>query len=291
MLDIQPQTRLNDYVIINKLSSYGKNAIFKAYIPRENEEYNDTTKCYIIKVIQYETAEEQAAYKNEADVLDLFKDIPTIIKYNETFILKNEITGDKRYIFEVMDFYPYIDLYDYHLEHINDPVDPDQIRSIAYQAFKIVSIIHKENVIHHDVKPGNFLIESLNPFTIKITDFEFAVRLDENGKTQQHLGTCFYMAPELLDCQLHDKSVDIWALGIMIYELTAKKKPFNLRQEQPQRFIIALKLKKVPLTFGENFKDPLLIDLLSKMLQHEADKRITADEALNHPYFDGFKNL
>lgn len=289
MIEIQPNTKLNDYVIINKLSSYGKNAIFKAYIPSPGEEFNEKTKCYIIKVIQYETEEEKNAYKNEAEILNLFIDEPTIIKYNETFILNNEITGGKQYIFEVMDFYPYIDLYDYHLEHINDPVNPEQVRSIAYQALSILSIIHKQNIVHHDIKPGNFLIDSLEPFQIKITDFEFAVKLTENGKTLQHLGTCFYMAPELLDCQLHDKSVDIWGLGIMIYELTAKKKPFNLRQEQPQRFIIALKLQKVPLTFGDNFKDPNLIDLLTKMLEKDASKRITADEALKHPYFEGFK--
>lgn len=291
MLQIQPNTHLNDYVIINKLSSYGKNAIFKAYIPSPGEELTDDTKCYIIKVFQYETEQEKQAYQNEINILKLFKDVPTIIKYNELFILNNDITGGKEFIFGVMDYYPYIDLYDYHLDHINEEVNPDQVRSISFQALTILGIIHKENIVHHDIKPGNFLIESLDPFKIKITDFEFAVKLKENEKTQQHLGTCFYMAPELLDCQFHDKSVDVWALGIMIYELTAKKKPFNLRQDQSQKFIIALKVKQVPLTFGDNFKDPNLIDLITKMLEKDPSKRITVEEALKHPYFDGFKDI
>lgn len=288
MLKIVPQTRINDYVILEEINSYCKNSLYKAYIPSPGEEFNNSTKCYIIKAIPYETDEDKEAYKNEEHILNLFNDIPEIIKYNETFILNSQITGGKQYNFAVMDYYTYIDLYGYHLEHINEKADPDQVRSIAYQALSILNIIHNHNIIHHDIKPGNFLIESLTPFRIKLTDFEFAVQLKENEQTQQHLGTCFYMAPELLNCLPHNTSVDIWAAGIMIYELTAKKKPFNLRLEQPQRFIIDLKIKKIPLSFDDNFQDENLKDLLTKMLEKNPDNRITASDALKHPYFEGF---
>ena len=159
----------------------------------------------------------------------------------------------------------------------------------AFQALTILDIIHKKNIIHHDVKPGNFLIKSLSPLVINITDFEFAVKLDDTNLTNQPFGTIFYMAPEMLSCEPHDKSVDIWALGIMLYEIAAKKFPFNMRPEQPQRFLIKMRIQKLQLVFDDNFKDPVFNDLLSKMLEKEAPNRITAEDALKHPYFDGFQ--
>lgn len=290
MIAIEPHSRLNEFVIIEEISSYAKNAIFKAYIPTfPDEEFNDSTTVYVIKAIPYETEEEIESYKNEAEIQQIFSNVSEIIKYSKTFILKNEVTGGKQYLFAVMDFYSFIDLFAYYSSHVNENVNPEQIRSIAYQALTIINTIHKQNVVHHDIKPANFLIESLSPFKIKITDFEFAVKLDDTNLTNQPFGTIFYMAPEMLSCEPHDKSVDIWALGIMLYEIAAKKFPFNMRPEQPQRFLIKMRIQKLQLVFDDNFKDPVFNDLLSKMLEKEAPNRITAEDALKHPYFDGFQ--
>lgn len=287
MLEIKPNSRLNEYVIIEEISSYAKNSIFKAYIPSQEEPFDESHhKVYIIKAIPYETDDEIESYKNEAEIQHLFSDVSEIIKYSKTFILKNEVTADKRYLFAVMNFYSFIDLFDYYSNH--ELAKVDQIRTISYQALTILNTIHKKNVVHHDIKPANFLIESLSPFKIKITDFEFAVKLSDDNQTNQPFGTIFYMAPEMLSCYPHDKSVDIWALGISLYEIAAKKLPFNLKFEQPQRFLIKMRIEKNQLTF-DNFSDQNFKDLLSKMLQKEPENRITAEEALNHPFFEGFK--
>lgn len=288
MLQIVPETQLNQYIIITQISTYARNSVFKAYIPTPGEEFNENTKCYIIKAIPFETKEEIECYNHQAEILNLFKDIPTIVQFKETFILNNQITGGKQYLFGVMDFCSYIDLFDFYSERENEEISPDQIRSIAYQSLKILDIIHKEKVVHHDIKPANFLIESISPLMIKITDFEFSVRLKSSDDlTDQPYGTCFYMAPEILNCQPHGMGVDIWALGIMLYELNAKRMPFNLREEQSQRCVIRARIKINQLSFDDSFKDPNQIDLLSKMLEKDPSNRISSAEALKHPYFNG----
>ncbi|KAK8846094.1 Serine/threonine-protein kinase ulk3 [Tritrichomonas musculus] len=285
MLTLQPQTRINQYVILGQISSCSKNSVFKAYIP-DGANVNEKTQCYIIKAIPFETEEEKDNYNNQAEILHLFHNITSIMQYNETFVMKNEITDGKQYLFAVMDFCQYIDLFDYYSE---GDIPSDVIRSIAYQALTILKIIHSKRVIHHDIKPANFLVESISPLVLKITDFEFSVQLHENQTTNQPFGTPWYMAPELFNCLPHDMGIDIWALGITLYELVARKLPFNLNENQPQKFIIRIKVSKNHLIFDEElFKDPDLIDLISKMLEKDQSERITAEEALHHHYFDGF---
>ena len=60
----------------------------------------------------------------------------------------------------------------------------------------------------------------------KVTDFGFAKALEQDQKETLSLGTPLYMAPELAQRQPYDSKVDIWALGVIVYELCTLKQPF-----------------------------------------------------------------
>ena len=79
--------------------------------------------------------------------------------------------------------------------------------------------------MHRDLKPANVLIFSLNPPILKVTDFGLAKKL-EGGKTWTLCGTPDYLAPEVILNEGHDWAVDYWALGVLIYEMTAGTPPF-----------------------------------------------------------------
>lgn len=87
------------------------------------------------------------------------------------------------------------------------------------------------------------------------------------------------MAPETLNKELQDKEVDIWALGVLLYELFHNKEPYKGSGTQE-----ALKsISTSPLNFGGNVP-PEAIDLIKKMLIYSKDKRIKMRDVLNHPF-------
>ena len=84
---------------------------------------------------------------------------------------------------------------------------------------------HKHGVIHRDIKPGNIMLTKDG--TVKVVDFGIA-RLVDTSKTQTGLmiGTPAYMSPQLLRGERADERADIWALGVMVYEMVAYQRPF-----------------------------------------------------------------
>ena len=86
-----------------------------------------------------------------------------------------------------------------------------------------MNYLHENNLIHRDLKLENILLdENLNP---KLCDFGWSTITDEQWST--FCGTLEYIAPEMFENQKYSFSVDIWGLGIILYELFHKKSPFK----------------------------------------------------------------
>jgi serine/threonine protein kinase len=88
------------------------------------------------------------------------------------------------------------------------------------QAFKY---IHSKDVIHRDLKPENLL----NSFgTIKLSDFGWSAHAPNNTR-KTFCGTLDYLPPEMIQNEEYDKSVDLWAIGVLTYEFVTGKAPFE----------------------------------------------------------------
>jgi len=102
------------------------------------------------------------------------------------------------------------------------------IPMVKFYAAEIVLALEyfRENhIIHRDLKLENILIDSTGH--IKISDFGFSAFISkETGKRGTMCGTRQYMAPEVIEEEPYDYSVDVWALGIMIYEMIIGVTPF-----------------------------------------------------------------
>lgn len=88
--------------------------------------------------------------------------------------------------------------------------------------------LYNHNILHRDIKPQNILI---NNNTIKISDFGFAKTFEKNELITTFCGSPLYMAPEIFKNRQYDLKSDIWSLGVILYELLAKKHPYNVNNK------------------------------------------------------------
>ncbi|CAD8120974.1 unnamed protein product [Paramecium sonneborni] len=142
-----------------------------------------------------------------------------------------------------------------------------------------LSYLHQHNVIHRDIKPDNILLtKDLIP---KIADFGLSIQFESFDFSTCKCGTYLYMAPEILQNKLYSKPVDIWATGIIMYQLLQGIHPFYIQDSTKQQYLQNV-LEK-PLYFKKQISLQAK-DLLIRLLKLDTTDRYTASQALQHPW-------
>jgi eukaryotic-like serine/threonine-protein kinase len=104
-----------------------------------------------------------------------------------------------------------------------------QACDIAYQVADALSVAHARGLVHRDVKPGNVLVQPDG--RVKVTDFGIAKAADGGGeeltRTGMVVGTARYLAPEQVDGRDVDERVDLYSLGLVLYEMLCGRAPFE----------------------------------------------------------------
>ena len=106
-----------------------------------------------------------------------------------------------------------------------DGIPDAQAKFYAVGIILALGYLHKKDVAYRDLKPENCLIDSAG--YPKLIDFGFAKTLVGSAKTYTLCGTPEYLAPELVLGRGHNRAVDYWALGILVYEMQAGFSPFS----------------------------------------------------------------
>lgn len=106
----------------------------------------------------------------------------------------------------------------------NKYISEKTFRKIGLSINRGLKDLHSIGIIHRDIKPSNILICRNN--VIKITDFGIS-KITNNQYAETKIGTPYYMSPEIINGKTYSFYVDYWSLGCILYELLAKKKPFN----------------------------------------------------------------
>ncbi len=131
---------------------------------------------------------------------------------------------------------------------------------------KALKFCHEQNIIHRDIKPDNLLLGFDGK--IKIADFGSAAYCRKGKDRQTQVGTPTYWAPEIVQADNHDERVDIWSLGICLFEFIVGKPPT---------------FKGTEVKWPDNLDDDAK-DLISKMLKREPQERIPLVEIVKHPF-------
>lgn len=143
--------------------------------------------------------------------------------------------------------------------------------------------MHEQKIVHRDLKPDNLLLASGASDThVKIADFGLAASV-ANGEVREQLGTPNYIAPEILWNRPYGTSVDMWSMGVIFFILLAGYQPFHHADQQ--RLYAKIKRGRYDMSAPQwaNVSAEAK-DLVSKMLTVNVRDRITAAEALQHPW-------
>lgn len=198
----------------------------------------------------------------------------------------------------------------------------DHVQYFVYQILRGLKYIHSANVLHRDLKPSNLLLNA--SCDLKICDFGLARTKNEQGLMTEYVVTRWYRAPELLlSCEdsksEYSTAIDVWSVGCIFAELLQRKplfpgkdyfdqlnriiKVLGMPSSEDLEFVPSEKVvnyimstgvqpaSKLPGRLKEEGANPLAIDLCEKMLQFNPLKRISVEEALNHPYLNSLHDL
>lgn len=192
----------------------------------------------------------------------------------------------------------------------NPMMSPDWVKYLTWQMLLGVEQCHRHRIIHRDLKPQNILIDTTNGL-VKLADFGLARSFSLPLRPYTHeVVTLWYRSPEvLLGQNVYSPAIDIWSLGCIFAELAVGAPIFQGDSEIGQLFKIFNSLGTPDPTVWEGLDrlpgfntmfpkfpmrsirylvpnmDPAGMDLLAHMLRFNPTHRITAAEALTHPYF------
>jgi serine/threonine-protein kinase len=159
------------------------------------------------------------------------------------------------------------------------PLEPDDAVDIVLQIARGLSAAHKKDIVHRDIKPANILLG--DDGQVRITDFGLVQLANQERitRTNETVGTIRYMSPEQVRGHQVDHRTDIWALGVVLFEMLAGKRPFAGEFDQAIRYSI-LNWKPDELDESEPGIPARFKPVLRKALAKEADKRYQAVEEL-----------
>ncbi|KAH7442047.1 hypothetical protein KP509_03G068100 [Ceratopteris richardii] len=202
----------------------------------------------------------------------------------------------------------------------NNDLTPEHHKIFLYQLLRAVKFIHSANVFHRDLKPKNILANS--DCKLKICDFGLARASFDNSSTAvfwtDYVATRWYRAPELCGSFFtkYTPGIDIWSIGCIFAEILTGKPLFpgknvvhqldlitnflgtplheeisRVRNERARRYLSTMH-RKAGVPFHEKFPgvDPLALDLLKQLLAFDSRNRPSAEQALQHEYFQGLRS-
>ena len=225
--------------------------------------------------------------KNEINILKKLSH-PNIVKIYEFF-------DTILYYYLVTEYCKKGELFSY----IKNRFSERQLAVLFYQVFSGLCYLHEKKIIHRDLKLENIMVSDVEKdvltgeeyFWIKIIDFGTAKIFEKNKTEKSIIGSSYYIAPEVLR-QKYNEKCDTWSVGVILYMTLVGVAPFDGRtDEEIIHRIKTGKYNKKNSRFVEHSEE--VKDLVYKLLEMNTEKRYSAKEALNHPWFQkyGGRNL
>ena len=272
-LGLEPEPCISDFTIKKELGRGSFGSVFLAM-------HKKTKVNYAIKAIDKRNKNNEDGkpyFRREIEIMYKLRH-PNIVRLFGNF-------EDENYCYFIMEYIPKGNLFNLITKNKNNGIDKKAVAKIMRDLINAIHYLHSMNppIIHRDIKPENILLTNDNE--IKLTDFGWANYINfENEQRTTFCGTPLYLAPEMIDKNGHGKEVDIWCLGVLLFELLVGVPPFSGKN----KIDLVRNILKVHILWPKYPKKEIDIDakdLIIKILKIEPKQRLTLEEMIKHPFF------
>nr|XP_046271718.1 serine/threonine kinase 17a like [Scatophagus argus] len=272
---IRTEPFTSNYELVGRELGRGKFAVVKKCIEKA------TGKQYAAKFLRKRRkgADCRMDILNEIGVLELAKTNSYVVALHEVYETNTEIIL-------VLECAAGGEIFDQCVADNDDAFTEKDVIRLARQILTGVAFLHRNNVVHLDLKPQNILLTSARPLgDIRIVDFGLSRRMDNITEVREILGTPEYVAPEILNFEPISTATDMWSIGVLTYVMLTGESPF-LGDDKQETF---LNISQVNIDYSQDTFEgisSLAVDFIKSLLVKNPRERATAEEGLNHPWLN-----
>ncbi|OHT04497.1 CAMK family protein kinase [Tritrichomonas foetus] len=187
-----------------------------------------------------------------------------------------DIYKDKDFFYIVMEFCPGGELFQYIVDR--GRLSEEASKPFMIEILESLEYLHNINIVHRDLKPENLLLDQYGH--AKISDFGLSRFLDKNGLAATPCGSPCYASPECLSGQLYEgKKSDCWSIGVIFFAMLTGQLPWTKRNQNQLFEQIRRGEYTVP-----TYVSPQCKSLITGLMTVNAKKRLSAAQALSHPF-------
>ena len=272
-LGLEPEPKITDF---KKKKEIGSGSFGRVYLATHVK----TNVDYAIKVIDKRNKiniEGKPYFRREIEIMSKIRH-PNCVRLFGNF-------EDENYCYFIMEYIPGGNLFTLMSNNRNIGLNIYLVASIVRDLASAIYYLHNMDppIIHRDIKPENILLT--NNSKIKLTDFGWSNYINFEGEQRSTLcGTPIYLAPEMIQNSGHDKHVDIWCLGVLLFELLTGIPPFIGQN----RILLMKNIINVNISWPMPPRlplDPDAKDLISKILKKNPNERISLENMIKHNFF------
>ncbi|CAK80754.1 unnamed protein product (macronuclear) [Paramecium tetraurelia] len=257
----------------------GAHGIVKTCYKLDQSNWNNKERTtYAVKIFRTGDTEIINTIRETFHINRALNDLKCVVRALDLFI-----NSKKEEHHLVMEYCPYLSL-----EQRMVNLKLEDIQIIALNLAQSIKQLHSRGICHRDLKPDNILIG--DNLALKLIDFGVSKRFLVKGKATKKIdmwtrtGSLFYQAPEIFLGGGYDEKVDIWSIGIILYQLLVGQLPFQ--QETILDTIEMIRDSEINVKNQTAFKllNTLEQDLLKRLLKKDPEKRLSAEDLVLHPW-------
>lgn len=214
---------------------------------------------------------------HEIAVLELAASCHRVVSFHEVYELPSEMVL-------VLEFAAGGEIFNQCVADKDEAFKEEDVKRLMRQILEGVAFLHRNNVVHLDLKPQNILLTSDNPLgDIKIVDFGLSRMMSNNQEIREIMGTPEYVAPEVLNYEPISTATDMWSIGVLAYVMLTGISPF-LGNDKQETF---LNISQINISYTEEELQQLdiaAIHFIKTLLIKEPEGRATAEQCLKHEW-------